>query len=468
MQGVNQEEPMLQVTRRGEVRDVQALDAGEDRALRDAFGRRADVANRPAGAAVVQRYQRRAAGCWFLCDCLGLVERRPALIPVAESHIRRHNDAAWPEHHGECDFFREAGEQRTITASFEMPVANRPLGLLDRFRDDAVVMAPEPGRRDYGQGRGALASLLMSLLVAARLNLIEPEWSIGPVSVQYAAIRIAAGTIELEAGVPLSRFLSTYPPGLHELVARIGATQAGRFPGSGRPHGLLVGVFVNAGRGMIHPAHGDPIPVRGEIGIFGEVDGHRERGGVDHGVRAPYLGIALVGRASEAGPVEVLRAYLHPVAAQGHLMPVDSNLERDTLGVIKELERWLRRKRQMSVSVEKPLFDIGGAMPAGPRAAGRGCGDAAHPEIGAAREPCIPDFVVRRIGAPPGAGVAIVETMGYADDVYRSRKHRTHAAMRAALGGASLVIHDFHRPPGVPQHIRDRLFWQACRVAVMA
>ena len=87
---------MLQVSRRGSVQDVSELSRQEDRALRQAFGRFGDPEARAAGAAVVHRYQRAGAGCWLLCDCLGRVDWPPALIPVAEAHIRRHYDPPWP------------------------------------------------------------------------------------------------------------------------------------------------------------------------------------------------------------------------------------------------------------------------------------------------------------------------------------------------------------------------------------
>ncbi len=80
---------MPQVSRRGSVQDVSELSTQEDSALRRAFGRFGDPEARAAGAEVVHRYQRVGAGSWLLCDCLGRVEWPPALIPVAEAHIRQ-------------------------------------------------------------------------------------------------------------------------------------------------------------------------------------------------------------------------------------------------------------------------------------------------------------------------------------------------------------------------------------------
>ncbi len=105
---------MLCVCRRGEVGEARALAPEEDRALREAFGRFAVPAARAAGTAVVQRYQHAGAGHWFACSCLGPGVRPPVLVPVAEAHIRRHQDPPWPAHAEACDFYRDPDEQRRV------------------------------------------------------------------------------------------------------------------------------------------------------------------------------------------------------------------------------------------------------------------------------------------------------------------------------------------------------------------
>ena len=81
--------------------------------------------------------------------------------------------------------------------------------------------------------------------------------------------------------------------------------------------------------------------------------------------------------------------------------------------------------------------------------------------------PCLPDFVVRacRAGDEREATI-IVETMGFADEKYRTRKDRTHAVMHAVLNGAPIVVHDFHQPPGRLQGWRDDRFWRDLRWAL--
>ncbi len=303
-------------------------------------------------------------------------------------------------------------------------------------------------------------------------------------------MRTAARKIELEEDVILASFLCTYLPALPELMAKIARTSPERFRRSHRPHGLLV---TMAAEGRIRPLRGDPIPVRGEIAIFGERDGQEAESSGDRRARSPYLAACVVGRASPDEPVEVLKAYLHPSASPGHLMPVDSNLERQTLALLLSLQDWLGKRREVRVTIDKPVFDLGwSSAPAFDQDAVRALFDAeallarigdAHRasltslrELGIkhrpdgdeeARDPCLPDFV---LWADADHGVrheaVIVETMGFADGVYRDRKHRTHGLMSRILGGAPVVEHDFWSPGGIVQGQRDRQFWLKARWTV--
>ena len=252
----------------------------------------------------------------------------------------------------------------------------------------------------------------------------------------------------------LPEFLCTSPARLGELTERIGAASAGRFTRT-RPHGVLIARIAAIGAGVLEPVSGSAIPVRGRLAVFAERadDGSATR--TARAARAPYLAACVLGRASPGAgePVEVLSAYAHPCASERHLMLVDSDLERQTLAQLRSVQDWLGSRKGLRVVIEKPLFDIGpddtGVREAVPR------------------PPCIPDFMVRATtadGAP--ARVVIVETMGFADEAYRARKRHTHALMRAALAGATVVVHDFHEPRGVLQSWRAKRFWDDLRCAL--
>jgi hypothetical protein len=442
------------VSRRGAVQDVWGLSMQEDRALRSAFGRFPEPGARPAGAAVIRRYQRVGAGCWFLCDCLGVGHRPPALVPVSEAHIRRHYEDPWPQHDLDCDFHRDAAEQRAITRSYVRLPEGKAVSLMARLGVDDGQRAPRLTSRSYGRRRGALATLLMQLIEKAELNRVTASGLVAPISDQYKALRIATAGIELDEGVKLSTLLCTYIPALPQFGRRISQIAPGRFKKSLRPHGVLISVVEDAVAGFLRPLRGDPIAVRGEIGIFGEREGHSRQSGDERRTRLPYLAICVVGRSAPDSPVEVLKAYLHPCMSAGHLMPADSNLERHTFHVLTQLQTWLLNKKGIGFAVVKPLFDM---------SPGSGLDEPAS-DVDLTREPCIPDFLVEANRVPKGGrALLVVEAMGYADPQYRTGKQRTHTMMSLATAQSPVIEHDFHFPLNQTQAERDRRFWLDCR-----
>lgn len=432
---------MLRTASKGEVSPASFVSLREDRLLREAFGRYGGAAEpRAAAALVVRDYQQLGAGRWFLCDCRPDAERPPALVPVAQTHIRRHQDARWPVHCEGCDFYSEPDEQRIVTASYAAP-RPRPLRLARPF----TMRRPAVERLSLISSdvrRPGLARLLLQMVSDAGLQSIGPDGSLPPLIEQIKALWAAARFIEIDPGIKLAEFFCTSPAKLGELCARIAALPDGRFVTT-RPHGVLVARMAAVGGGTLTPLAGAAIPVRGRLAVFGERPAAMRDTKSERAARAPYLAACVVGRPAVGEPVAVLSAYVHPCASEKHLMLVDSDLERRTLAQLRGLQSWLGRKQILQVGIEKPLFDVG-------------------PEIDdrtLPRPPLVPDFVVT---ADDGA-TAIVETMGFADAEYRERKTRVHGAMRAALAGAPVIEHDFHEPAGWSQQDRDGWFWQALR-----
>lgn len=440
---------MLQLMRRGRRDALRPLEIEEDRALRRAFGRFALRAARPEGARVVRSHQGALGGQWIACDCLGSACPPPVLVPVAETHVRRHVEPPWPEHAEWCDFYREAEAQRAISASFRRPSLNGHLGLVRGF-GSAEPLERALTRASAERGRGRLATLLFTLLESAGLARVSPG-QVPSLSQQCATIRKAAAAVELDTALPLSRFLCTYPPALPELMEKIGRATPRQFRHSQRPHGLLIGVAAEASRGRIVPTHGDPFEVAGAISIFGELDGHAA-GRIIAGERAPYVMGCLVGGRHPDEPVTVLRGYLHPCASPSWLLPVDSNHERGTLKQLLSLRRWLVAKRAVEVLIEKPIFDL--APPPLPPSPG---------EEQDPHEPVIPDFIL----CDPQGRAVVVETMGYDMPAYRDRKARMHGEMSRLCGDGPVVLHDFCLPPNWSQEDRDRQFWRECRKAII-
>jgi hypothetical protein len=336
-----------------------------------------------------------------------------------------------------------------VSASFRRPSREDSLGLVRAFASSGPLERTLSGASNQHR-RGRLARLLFSLLDDAGLTQAKPGES-RSIAQQFAASRDVAGDRELDAGIALSRFLCTYPPALAEFTERVAKVPAERFRHS-RPHGVLVGIAVDAGKGRIVPEHGEPFEVAGEISIFAEQDGHDAGRRMTPGERAPYVMACIVGRRHPDAPVQVLRAYLHPCMARSWLLPVDSNHERATLRQLLSIGHKLRVGRQILLTIDKPVFDLSPPDPSGQQ------GEAADPH-----EPVLPDFIVRA----EGGRTVVVETMGYDLPAYRARKAEMHVRMSEVCGGAAVIENDFCQPPAASQDERDRWFRRACEAALL-
>ncbi len=296
---------MLQVSRRSGVQDKRALAPQEDQALRRAFGRYAEPEARAAGAAVVHRYQRAGSGGWILCDCLGQVERPPALIPVAEAHIRCYHEPPWPDHDPDCDFYRDSAEQRAITRSYVRLPEGKRVTLLARPKTNERTRPQELTGRSFARSRGALATLLMGMIEEAGLNQALPVGGAAALGERYKAIRRAAHGVEIDEGVALSEFLCTSPPALPDFCARIARVLPSRFRRSKHPHGVLISAVEDASIGYLRLFGGEAVPVRGEISGFGERERYTRQTGAERRARSPYLAICLVLRGVPGSNVDL-------------------------------------------------------------------------------------------------------------------------------------------------------------------
>lgn len=434
---------MLRAAPKGCAHWTMILAREEDRLLRDAFGRHGGHADaRAAAASVIARYQQMGGGMWFLCNCRPESDRCPVLVPVAQTHIRRHEDTHWPAHHEDCEFFRDPSEQAVAARSYGRAQAGafrlaRAFGKASTPPEKTIV------GRTGSSGRPRLARLLMRLVDGAGLQWLGAGERIPMLVDQIKAIWRAARNVEIDQGVRLSEFLCTSPGRLEELVEKVTAAPAGQFKET-RPHGVLIARIGAFSAGVLEPLAGEPLAVSGRIAVFGEGVGAIRESPAARAGRAPYLGACVVGRSAENGAVEILSAYLHPCASPTHLMLLDSDYERQTLAQLRSLQAWIDAKRRVSMTIEKPVFDL----------LDRGN----EVEVAAGKGPCIPDFIVRaKGGGAGGCQTAIVETMGYSDETYWEGKVRMHKTMSAALAGAPVVLHDLST--GASGEV-DREFWR--------
>lgn len=449
---------MLFVAPKGQVEPAIPLTAEEERLLRRAFGRFADPALRPAAANVVRRWQLDGSGHWILCDCTGpLIEgsNPPALVPVAEAHLRRHVHGAWPTHAPDCDFFRDPAEQRDLTASYRRADRERPV--IRGFGGDDHPVRPAISGFSHAEERPPLARLLMRLMDDAGLTRILPSRLPIGVPDQYRQLRDAARKTILAGKVRVGSWLETFVPHYKDFCRRIETVAPEKFPGS-RPHGLLIGIAQTVSEGIVTFRGDVSIDVVGRIAVFGEREGHG-RFQSEEERRPPYLVAGLVARPAPDAPAGLLRLYAHPVLSPGRLLLVDSDYERRTARRLISAQIWLLKARNILMTITKPQFDIG---PSPATEGGIVRADAGEVDTPTG-PPLIPDFVVKARKANGVTATVIVETMGYDDHRYIERKSRLHPLMRAALGNAPLVVHLCHRSTGDPDEVDRELGRQVLR-----
>ncbi|WP_445487872.1 hypothetical protein [Rhodopseudomonas sp. RCAM05734] len=267
-----------------------------------------------------------------------------------------------------------------------------------------------------------------------------PTWDL---AAQLAAIRAAAAKVDIADNVALDGWLALSLGELQTLKARLAVET--KDWGGARPHGIFISTFNRIENGRLIPQRSDipPIEIQGTLSIFGEIDS---------GDRPPYLVIGLVTKdAPESGASSIVRAYAHPCVRWDRLTLLDSGLERASLQEILNCRDWLFNKFMISMLIEKPLFDMG------------------TEEADVSRGPCLPDFVLRASGTGVRHSTIVVETMGYADQIYRERKRK----LRVAFEG--IDRHPEGTPTPVIEHDRfrtefledpDERLWKDIRWAV--
>ncbi|MFJ5375215.1 hypothetical protein ACIPTP_22070 [Pectobacterium versatile] len=132
------------------------------------------------------------------------------------------------------------------------------------------------------------------------------------------------------------------------------------------------------------------------------------------GLRPPYWVIVRFVRDQLTKKVVCRDGYAHAMHSTSYPVPVDSNLERETLNDINYAVEWITDSAEypeQHFSLHKPLFDL----------------EVNDGENG--KGYVIPDFIIdiNRPGQPQRS--VVIETMGYTSEDYSERKKVQHAAM---------------------------------------
>lgn len=252
------------------------------------------------------------------------------------------------------------------------------------------------------------------------------------------------GGKRLNNRVPMADYLSFDASGIEDFKRRITRNDP-RWSVASRPHGLLITRVQAVRNRSIFPYEGEPIPVRGRLSVWAEIDGERRMSDPIAGDgRRPYVAIALFAQTHQHGSVDCQRCYVHPCRDVEDLMMVDSQHERDTILELLDVRNWLKKDCDIDLNFRKPLFDEAPQF-----------GDGARPIL-------LPDFILETDSPNAIVPRLLVETMGYSNNDYRTRKDHVVPMMETFYGSA-VVKHDMHGPAGELQTRRNVRFRGFCR-----
>ncbi|WP_368927341.1 hypothetical protein [Serratia marcescens] len=352
---------------------------------------------------------------WLSCGCRATAEDRPLdTAGYLEGTLYLRNFSG--EHSSDCPLYRskrgddgagQGGGRRTAGA-----VRIDFRSFLPRDDNGARISGPTKtdshGKDKTSRRRiPALARLLLTLIEAAGLNRIEPVYpQPGRTKMQVLeAVKQVTKNEHFAQGRPLSEIVF-FDPWLKQerLDARMRELEKeGKAWPAGRArtfYQILFSEQVTQDEVVFKSKFGETIfrPEK-RVSINGEVDGHREK-----------YWVILMYRRNDVGSVVCRDAYAHALFDYACPVPVDSNLERETINSIMTGGKWLQSSGY-ELSLNKPLFDI-------------------TVDLDGEKRFVLPDFLltVKHPGRVKTSEL-VIETMGYTDDDYVERKANQHKGM---------------------------------------
>ena len=193
--------------------------------------------------------------------------------------------------------------------------------------------------------KNVILSMLLTLIEMAELGVYCPARP-ALLSEQFATIRHAASRFVLHPGIPLEHVLDTRitKARLVALAKRLRELDA--FEGA-RRCGLLLDVIKSSG-----PRHLG-IDDDNEISFFGNAE-------VLHGKSAPMLALATVTtQETNSAFYQLGKVAFVPVLSAHHLFPVVDDADRQVVGEIFGLLRWLHSKKEIQVTASRDVFQEG-------------------------------------------------------------------------------------------------------------
>jgi hypothetical protein len=397
---------------------IRGLTDDEEHAVHDFFGR-----GRPEKRLIAETVIRtmRQKEAWLQCSCV------PGESPALNSAKMREDTRKLflsgfnHEHALTCPMYREFkaedDEGATRSGTRKSPGSRRvnyrnflPSDDTDvtiRAAGTSAAVSPDRTRR---KRRTSLARVLLTLLDDAGFNKIDhlhPK----PTRPLVESLRLLTPVTdeqEFMRGRPLSEIILFKPwMSQHALEANMVKLENPDSRWPAKKARVFYQIFVTDEVSRDEAVY----EIRGDKYHFTPEKGVSINGESQDGVRPPYLVIASY-RRSSTGEVICSEAYAHAIYSRTCPVPVDSNLERQTLDSLFEAAEWLFRKDSAPrLSLERPLFDI-------------------EVTVDEEKGYVLPDFLVNVIEPNGVKHDVVIETMGYTDEDYCERKSEQHKGMR--------------------------------------
>ena len=442
---------------------VRTLSPAEEEALRAVKAGQADEAQRMACLAMLNAA--RDADRWILCDCREDEGQWPVIVPVRWTRSRfslsNRPDSEVPHAEG-CVFAR--GETGSRAGRGARPAVFDDM--FDPFPDGETLAEDEPapaaGDRwgfaglSHGRPPRTVSAMLVTLMDAARLNMLAVADGFSSERQWLAEIVRAAGAFRLAPGVPMPAFLFTDPADWRsgEVARKLEAAEPG-WPERHKPFALLCWTARDVDGTAINRTHPRLGHVEARSGVAAPEVGRNR-------VPGPWLFLGLVARSEDSRQWECLKARAQPVVSTLCPVPVDSHAERRALGTLRRLVHSLENDPGLCealggavrAELEKPLF-----------------------RFETASGPCLPDFLLT-VACPGGrghmpgrpgprgadgrydpGGIAryVVEVMGFDDAEYESGKVDMHRRMRTLGRLFRMEAPQFDSPRNPLRRQRERI-----------
>lgn len=377
-----------------------------------AFFKKMSITNADASRVVSKLQELSVKDRWLLCECALHEEYgHPVLYPVRLPSKTR-GATLVPiydrgEHRLDCPFYKKRPISLQGIAEIPRNSKSDGLGVQPALKAGSATPKSLSSRPESLMTKRkrmpTLARVLFTVLEGAKVNVLTLSTQKASAQRPEVEAFIAKQFLDKAGKIPARRLIVLGFSSKQALVAEI--TSQRRSFGRLLPQGMMIDVVDSRhSQAGVHVLSTGTSSLTFDGRLF--VPGQKDTPG-------PWLAIALLVLMPNEAVPEVRQVYLHPLAERDGYILVDSDLERDTLKILKS-RLWQMSNAQKPFTIIKPLTDRV-VQNQGVR----------------------PDFLIES-----GGECAVIETMGFTDDDYLERKAHTQGLMMKLPKVSRLLKHE--------------------------